>query len=68
VTILLAEQDGTAIAFADAWGGPAFAGARARKDIKIKKIASASHSFASADDYAVLRETIIEMLSKSALG
>jgi exosortase A-associated hydrolase 1 len=68
VTILLAEQDGTAIAFADEWNGPAFTKARARSDIEIKKLASASHSFASAGDYAALRETIIEILGKSALG
>jgi exosortase A-associated hydrolase 1 len=65
VTILLAEQDGTAIAFADAWNGPAFAEARARGDISIKKIASASHSFANASDYAALRETIIAVLERS---
>lgn len=65
VTILLAEQDGTAIAFADAWNGPAFAGARARSDISIKKIASASHSFANASDYAALRDTILETLKQA---
>lgn len=64
VTILLAEQDGTAIAFADAWNGPAFSAARRRSDIKIEKIASGSHSFASADDYAALRDTIIAMLER----
>ncbi|MEK6636952.1 MAG: hydrolase 1, exosortase A system-associated [Pseudomonadota bacterium] len=64
VTILLAEQDGTAIAFIDAWNGPAFSAARRRSDIKIKKLASASHSFATASDYAVLRDTIIETLSQ----
>jgi exosortase A-associated hydrolase 1 len=64
VTILLAEQDGTAIAFADAWNGPIFADSRARSDITIKKIASASHSFASASDYAALRDMIIETLKE----
>ena len=65
VTILLAEQDGTAIAFADAWNGPAFSSARRRSDIEIKKLASASHSFASASDYATLVETITEMLGQT---
>lgn len=64
VTILLAEQDGTAIAFADAWNGPAFSAARRRSDIEIKKLASASHSFASAGDYAALRDTIIETFNQ----
>lgn len=65
VTILLAEQDGTAIAFADAWNGIAFESARGRSDIIIKKIASASHSFASTSDYAALRETIVETLKRA---
>ena len=65
VTILLAEQDGTAIAFADAWNGPAFTKARARSDIEIKKLASASHSFANADDYEALRDAITEMLGQT---
>jgi exosortase A-associated hydrolase 1 len=65
VTILLAEQDGTAIAFADAWNGAAFAAARARSDIAIKKIASASHSFANASDYAALCDTILETLKQA---
>jgi exosortase A-associated hydrolase 1 len=65
VTILLAEQDGTAIAFADAWSGTTFAAARGRGDIAIKKIASPSHSFANASDYAALRQTIIETLKRA---
>lgn len=62
VTILLAAQDSTAIAFADVWNGNSFAKARARQDIRIRTIESASHSFASTSDYAALRETIIAML------
>jgi hypothetical protein len=65
VTLLLAEQDGTAIAFADAWNGTVFARARARSDIIFKKIASASHSFASTSDYAALRKTIVETLKRA---
>jgi exosortase A-associated hydrolase 1 len=65
VTIVLAAQDGTAIAFADAWNGPTFAAARGRSDITVKKIDSASHSFANASDYAALRETIVETLRRS---
>jgi exosortase A-associated hydrolase 1 len=68
VTIVLAEQDGTAIAFADSWTGPAFATARARSDIAIKKIDSGSHSFASARDYEALRESAIGVLSNGAFN
>lgn len=62
VTILLAAQDGTAIAFADTWNGDVFAKARTRADISVKMIPSASHSFASREDYATLRETIMAVL------
>ena len=62
VTILLAARDGTAIAFADAWNGAPFATARARNDIRIQSIDSASHSFASSTDYATLYEAIIRGL------
>ena len=62
VTILLAARDGTAIAFADAWNGAPFATARARADIRVQSIDSASHSFASSTDYAALCEAIIGAL------
>lgn len=63
ITILLAEQDATAIAFTDAWKSPPFAAARARNDISIKTIASSSHSFASDEDYSWLRATILATLA-----
>ena len=63
IIILLAARDGTAIAFADAWNGPLFATARARTNIGVKMIDSASHSFANESDYAALYETIIDVLS-----
>ncbi len=62
VTILLAARDGTAIAFADAWQGAPFAAARARGDIRVQSIDSASHSFASRTDYAALYQAIIGAL------
>ncbi|AQR72532.1 hydrolase 1, exosortase A system-associated [Sphingomonas sp. LM7] len=48
VTILLAKRDNTAIAFADAYAGPAFAAARAKAS--LVELDSASHSFASQSD------------------
>lgn len=65
VTILLANQDATAIAFADAWKAAPFAPARARSDISIRTIDSGSHSFASDEDYEWLRSAIIETLAAS---
>lgn len=47
-TILLARGDNTAIAFADAFKGPAFAAARAR--VRVETRDTDSHSFASAAD------------------
>lgn len=47
-TVLLAEGDNTAIAFADAFKGAAFADARA--SVRVKRRATASHSFARDGD------------------
>lgn len=60
ITLLLAERDNTAIAFADAWKGKPFAQARERA--KLERLASASHSFASAEDQLWLREKILAAL------
>jgi exosortase A-associated hydrolase 1 len=57
IHILLAERDGTAIAFAAEWQKPAFA--RAREEANITSIDSASHSFASEEDYAALKGVIL---------
>lgn len=61
LTILLANQDGTAIAFASEWAKPHFA--EARKCAKIEKIDSASHSFASAEDYSALKTLLLKILA-----
>jgi exosortase A-associated hydrolase 1 len=63
VSILLCTRDTTAIAFADAWSQPAFEAARRKNTVTVTKIDSASHSFASDADYAVLRSTLLEMLA-----
>jgi exosortase A-associated hydrolase 1 len=55
--ILLAVHDGTAIAFADQWAGQIFDSIR--EQIRVQLISSASHSFASSHDYALLREAIL---------
>lgn len=60
VTVLLAKGDNTAIAFADALGGPAFAAARDR--IRIETLDSASHSFASSADKDWLFKRVIAAL------
>jgi exosortase A-associated hydrolase 1 len=62
ITLLLAERDGTAIAFMDEWKKPHFATARARADIKVTKLDSTSHSFASDADYAVLLAGILDSM------
>lgn len=62
VTILLASRDNTALAFADAWERPRYAEVRRKANICIKGFESASHSFASTKDKAVLTETILSAL------
>lgn len=60
-TILLAKGDNTAIAFADAFGGKAFASARAK--IRVEMLESDSHSFASPSDKDWLFDRVIDSLS-----
>jgi exosortase A-associated hydrolase 1 len=62
VTILLAERDGTALAFSDAWQKPDYAEVRERSTIRLIKIDSASHSFAGSVDTALLFDTIVGAL------
>ena len=66
LTLLLCDRDGTAIAFADEWTKPAFESVRFRKDVTLERLDSASHSFASDDDYATLKRHILSMLSAQA--
>lgn len=56
VTILLAERDGTALAFAAAWQTPIFAGVRQR--VIVHRVDSASHSFADDSSRAWLESRI----------
>ena len=57
-TLLLANRDTTALAFASAWKGSAFDAARERSDVQLQALDSASHSFADTDAKAWLREQI----------
>lgn len=63
VQILLATRDGTAIAFAAEWEKSGFAVARAKRDLSVVRLDSASHSFASPDDKATLRATLLRALA-----
>ena len=63
VTILLATRDGTAIAFAEEWEKSGFAAARAKPNLSVVRLDSASHSFASADDKATLRSALLRALA-----
>jgi exosortase A-associated hydrolase 1 len=63
-TILLAIGDNTAIAFADAWNRPVFEAARNRADVRIVRFESASHSFASEADFALLVKTLTDALAQ----
>lgn len=61
--ILLSRGDATAIAFADAWRGDVFATARNNPVFTVTDFDSASHSFASAVDFTILREAILAALA-----
>ncbi|RYY32710.1 MAG: hydrolase 1, exosortase A system-associated, partial [Sphingomonadales bacterium] len=60
-TILLANGDNTAIAFADAFKGAAFEAARAR--VQLETLDSDSHSFASIEDKNWLFERVLAALA-----
>ena len=60
-TILLAQRDNTAIAFEDVWARPMFDGAR--RQTRLVKIDSASHSFAGERDYDALKAVLLQTLS-----
>lgn len=63
VSILLAARDGTAIAFADEWSKVENAPLRDRTNLDLQTLDSASHSFASAEDYAALKKSILQALA-----
>ena len=58
VTILLAARDGTALAFAEAWDSADYADLRGKPGVSVKRIDTASHSFALAADYTQLKSEI----------
>ncbi|WP_448657394.1 hydrolase 1, exosortase A system-associated [Sphingomonas sp. CJ99] len=60
VTMLLADCDNTAIAFADAWRGPAFAPLHGR--ISVIRCDTDSHSFARDADKRWLRDQMLTVL------
>ncbi len=64
IQILLAARDGTAIAFKAQWDSPLFDSVRNGTAVQI--LDSASHSFASEADYAVLLESALGWLESSA--
>lgn len=61
VTLLLAERDNTAIAFADAWRDAGFAAVRSRA--REHRLDSASHSFASPRDADWLFDRVVKALA-----
>jgi exosortase A-associated hydrolase 1 len=67
VTILLAKGDNTAIAFADAFKGPAFDAARGK--VKVEQLDSDSHSFASTSDKAwLLQQVLVQLVTPAKAG
>ncbi|MBX3595447.1 hydrolase 1, exosortase A system-associated [Sphingomonas sp.] len=66
VTILLAERDNTALAFADLWKGDAFTATRAR--CAVNSCATDSHSFARPQDKAWLSEQVLAVLARMESG
>ena len=57
-TILLANGDNTAIAFADSWSSDLFNTARQLPDVTVVTLDSTSHSFAGESDFEILVQTV----------
>lgn len=66
VSILLARRDTTALAFYGVWHDASFAPVRAKANISLEQIDSASHSFADAVSKAWLIEKIEAQLSEGS--
>lgn len=62
VHILLAERDRTATIFAAGWNGPSFAAVRGKAGMSLKRLDSASHSFAGIDEARWLRDQLLQAL------
>ncbi|TVV74987.1 hydrolase 1, exosortase A system-associated [Sphingomonas solaris] len=65
VEIVLATRDATALAFAEAWRGPAFAGLRGGGRGGVTEIDSHSHSFATGNDPARLAALCVAALDRA---
>ena len=65
VEIILCSRDATAIAFMDEFQKPHFQEARARSDMNIVQLDSASHSFTSVQDYEVLKSISLRLLNST---
>lgn len=65
-TILLSERDNTAIAFRAGWDRVASDDARATT--RIVTLDSASHSFASEADDAILKQVLVDALGRASPG
>lgn len=63
VYILVAQRDTTALAFMGAWGKPVFSAARAKPDVHVAVMDTASHSFADTASKAQLLEKIHAILT-----
>ncbi|MDM7954997.1 hydrolase 1, exosortase A system-associated [Blastomonas sp.] len=61
--LLVAEHDRTALWFLEHWDSEPFTPARTNPNITTARLDSGSHSFASADDKAWLRDRILEALT-----
>lgn len=66
VTLILAEGDATAIAFAAEWNGARFAALRASARAAVERIDSRSHSFAVGDDPARLLAACLAAIGPAA--
>jgi exosortase A-associated hydrolase 1 len=68
VTFILAEHDNTAVAFEEAWNGPAFRELHGGGRVRTIRISTASHSFARPEDAEALYRAVRNMLHHVSMG
>ena len=68
VTLILADRDSTAVAFEEAWKGPAFRDLHGGGRVRTIRIPTASHSFARPEDAEALYRAVRNMLHHISMG
>ena len=68
VTLILADRDSTAVAFEEAWKGPAFRDLHGGGRVRTIRIPTASHRFARPEDAEAQYPAVRNMMHHKTMG